>query len=109
MRRDFLYLATAAVGSVGALAGMDSLIASMSPDAKTLAAGAPVDLDLSKVEPGQQVVALWRGKPGLRGQAHARDAKHFAGSAIDADARRSAVRKASAAALRAELASLRQA
>ena len=35
----------------------------MSPGAKTLAAGAPVDLDLAKVEPGQQVVALWRGKP----------------------------------------------
>ena len=62
-RRDFLYLATAAIGAVGVGAFMIPLIAQMNPDAATLAAAGPVDLDLSRVEPGQQVLALWRGKP----------------------------------------------
>jgi ubiquinol-cytochrome c reductase iron-sulfur subunit len=35
----------------------------MSPDASTLAAGGPVDLDLERVEPGQQVAVRWQGKP----------------------------------------------
>jgi ubiquinol-cytochrome c reductase iron-sulfur subunit len=35
----------------------------MNPDASTLAAGAPVDLDLSSVRPGQQVVVRWRDRP----------------------------------------------
>jgi ubiquinol-cytochrome c reductase iron-sulfur subunit len=35
----------------------------MEPDASTLAAGAPVDVDVSKIEPGQQIVVLWRGAP----------------------------------------------
>jgi len=35
----------------------------MNPDASTLAAGGPVDLDVSKIEPGQQVVIRWRERP----------------------------------------------
>jgi ubiquinol-cytochrome c reductase iron-sulfur subunit len=35
----------------------------MNPDASTLAAGGPVDLDISKIEPGQQVVVRWRARP----------------------------------------------
>jgi len=62
-RRDFLYVATAVVAGVGAAATLVPLIAQMSPDAATLAAGGPVDLDLSKVEPGQQVVVRWRSRP----------------------------------------------
>ncbi len=39
------------------------LIDQMNPDAGTLAAGGPVDLDLSKVAPGQQIVVRWRSRP----------------------------------------------
>lgn len=62
-RRDFLYVATAAVGAVGAAATLVPLFDQMNPDASTLAAGGPVDLDLSKVQPGQQVVVRWRERP----------------------------------------------
>ena len=62
-RRDFLYVATAAVGAVGAAATLVPLVDQMNPDAATLAAGGPVELDLSKVAPGQQVVVRWRNRP----------------------------------------------
>jgi ubiquinol-cytochrome c reductase iron-sulfur subunit len=62
-RRDFLYVATATVGAIGALATLVPLIAQMNPDASTLAAGGPVDVDLSKVQPGQQLVVRWRERP----------------------------------------------
>ena len=62
-RRDFLYIATASVGAFGAAATLAPLIDQMNPDAGTLAAGGPVDLDLSKVAPGQQVVVRWRSRP----------------------------------------------
>jgi ubiquinol-cytochrome c reductase iron-sulfur subunit len=35
----------------------------MEPDASTLAAGGPVDFDLSKLQPGQQAVVRWRSRP----------------------------------------------
>src|ERR1700722_19641646 len=62
-RRDFLYIATAAVGAVGAAAALIPLVAQMNPDASTLAAGGPVDLDISKIPEGQQVVVRWRQRP----------------------------------------------
>jgi ubiquinol-cytochrome c reductase iron-sulfur subunit len=62
-RRDFLYVATATVAAFGAAASLAPLIDQMNPDAGTLAAGAPVNIDLSKVEPGQQVVIRWRERP----------------------------------------------
>jgi ubiquinol-cytochrome c reductase iron-sulfur subunit len=62
-RRDFLYIATAVVGAVGVTATLVPLVAQMNPDASTLAAGGPVDLDLGKIEPGQQVTVRWQGKP----------------------------------------------
>ncbi|HVZ52325.1 MAG TPA: ubiquinol-cytochrome c reductase iron-sulfur subunit [Pseudolabrys sp.] len=62
-RRDFLYVATATVAGIGAAITLVPLIAQMNPDAATLAAGGPVDFDLSKVAPGQQVVVRWRSRP----------------------------------------------
>ena len=62
-RRDFLYIATATVGAVGAAATLVPLVDQMNPDASTLAAGGPVDLDVSKIEEGQQVVIRWRQRP----------------------------------------------
>jgi ubiquinol-cytochrome c reductase iron-sulfur subunit len=62
-RRDLLTL----IASVGAAIGLGAiawpLIDSMNPSADVLAAGAPMDIDLSKIEPGQQIVVLWRGAP----------------------------------------------
>jgi len=62
-RRDFLYIASGTVAALGAAATLVPLIAQMNPDASTLAAGGPVDLDISKIEPGQQVVIRWRQRP----------------------------------------------
>jgi ubiquinol-cytochrome c reductase iron-sulfur subunit len=62
-RRDFLYIATGTVAVVGAAATLVPLVVQMNPDASTLAAGGPVDLDISKIEPGQQVVVRWRERP----------------------------------------------
>ena len=62
-RRDFLYVATAAVGTVGALATLIPLISQMEPDKATIAAGAPISVDLSRVSPGQQIQVFWRSKP----------------------------------------------
>jgi ubiquinol-cytochrome c reductase iron-sulfur subunit len=62
-RRDFLYIATASVGAVGVAASIVPLLDQMNPDASTLAAGGPVDLDLSKIGSGQQVVVRWRSRP----------------------------------------------
>jgi ubiquinol-cytochrome c reductase iron-sulfur subunit len=62
-RRDFLYIATAAAGAVGVAATVWPFISQMNPDATAVAAGAPVDIDLSQVQPGQQVTVVWRSKP----------------------------------------------
>src|SRR5271155_2156721 len=62
-RRDFLFLATASVGAVGAAATLWPLIDQMNPDAATVAAGAPIDIDLRPLQPGQQIVALWSSRP----------------------------------------------
>lgn len=62
-RRDFLYIATGVVGAIGAAASLVPLISQMNPDASTLAAGGPVELDLKSIAPGQQVVIQWRSRP----------------------------------------------
>ncbi|WP_395664329.1 ubiquinol-cytochrome c reductase iron-sulfur subunit [Methylocella sp.] len=61
-RRDFLYLATAAVGAVGVGATVWPLISQMSPDASTLAAGT-LEVDIAGVPVGQIMTVKWRGKP----------------------------------------------
>lgn len=62
-RRDFLYIATGAVGAVGAAAAAWPLIHQMNPDASTVAAGAPIEVDLKPVAVGQVIKVFWRGKP----------------------------------------------
>ena len=64
-RRDFLYIATAAAAAVGAAATLVPLIDQMNPDASTIAAGGPIDVDLSPVGAGQQIVVQWRSHPVL--------------------------------------------
>jgi len=62
-RRDFLYIATATVGAVGAAATLVPLVGQMNPDASTIAAGAPVEVDLKPIAEGQIVQVFWRSKP----------------------------------------------
>ena len=62
-RRDFLYIATGAVGAVGTAAVLVPLISQMNPDASTIAAGAPVEIDLAPISEGQIIKVFWRSKP----------------------------------------------
>ena len=62
-RRDFLYIATGAVGAIGAAATLVPLIDQMNPDRATIAAGAPISVDISQIAPGQQIQVFWRSKP----------------------------------------------
>jgi ubiquinol-cytochrome c reductase iron-sulfur subunit len=61
-RRDFFFLATGAGAVVGAAAVAWPFISSMRPDAATIAAGAPIEVDLSPIAEGQIVKVFWRGK-----------------------------------------------
>lgn len=61
-RRDFLFLATGAGLAVGAGAVAWPFVASMAPDAAVIAAGAPIDVDLAPIQPGQIINVFWRGK-----------------------------------------------
>lgn len=62
-RRRFLTISTTVVGSVGAVGVAVPFVASWLPSAKAKALGAPVKVDISKLDPGQMVVMEWRGKP----------------------------------------------
>ena len=58
-----LFIATGAVGAVGVGSVAWPLIHQMNPDASTIAAGAPIDVDLSAIAEGAIVTVKWRGKP----------------------------------------------
>jgi ubiquinol-cytochrome c reductase iron-sulfur subunit len=62
-RRDFLYIATGAMGAVGVLLASWPFIDQMEPDAGVVAAGGPVTVDLSSVLPGQQILIQWQSRP----------------------------------------------
>ena len=62
-RRRVLIAATSVVGAVGTGYALVPFIASMNPSAKARAAGAPVEADISKLEPGALLRVKWRGKP----------------------------------------------
>lgn len=62
-RRRFITMTSSAIGAVGVAAAAVPFVASMSPSERAKAAGAPVEVDVSKLEPGQMVRVEWRGKP----------------------------------------------
>jgi ubiquinol-cytochrome c reductase iron-sulfur subunit len=62
-RRDFIYIATGAVAAVGVAAVAWPFIAQMNPDASTVAAGVPIEVDLAPIAEGQIIKVFWRGKP----------------------------------------------
>jgi ubiquinol-cytochrome c reductase iron-sulfur subunit len=62
-KRQFLTSALTVVGAVGTGYLAVPFLAQMQPSVKAMAAGAPVEVDLSKMEPGQLLRVAWRGKP----------------------------------------------
>ena len=61
-RRDFIVVATYAMGAVGAGAFVWPLVDQMNPAADTLAL-ASIEVDVSKIAEGQSITIKWRGKP----------------------------------------------
>ncbi len=62
-RRRVLTALTSVVGVAGVVGAAVPFVGSWNPSAKARAAGAPVEFDISKLEPGQMVTVEWRGKP----------------------------------------------
>jgi len=61
-KRRFLVGATSVVGGIGAAAAATPFVMSLWPSERAKAAGAPVEVDISKLEPGQKIDIEWRGK-----------------------------------------------
>jgi ubiquinol-cytochrome c reductase iron-sulfur subunit len=61
-RRDFIYVASGAIAAVGAAAAAWPFIDQMNPTTAALAL-ASIEVDLSSIQPGQQVIVKWRGHP----------------------------------------------
>ncbi len=62
-KRRCLTAAASVVGGAGAVAVAIPFVSSIAPSAKAEAAGAPVQIDISQLEPGQLLTVEWRGKP----------------------------------------------
>lgn len=62
-RRRLLTTATALTGAVGAAFAATPFLASWTPSARAKALGAPVEIDIAKLEPGAMLKVEWRGKP----------------------------------------------
>jgi len=61
-KRRFLVRATSYVGAVGVVCTATPFVMSLFPSERAKAAGAPVDVDIGKLEPGQKIDIEWRGK-----------------------------------------------
>lgn len=62
-RRHFLTVATTVAGGVGVAFAAVPFISSLKPSARAQALGAPVEVQIGSLEPGEMVRVLWRGKP----------------------------------------------
>ena len=62
-RRRTLIAWTGAAGAVAGIAVATPFVMSMFPSARARAAGAPVEVDLTKLEPGMMITEEWRGQP----------------------------------------------
>lgn len=62
-KRRMLVTATVGMAGIGALYTAIPFMASMMPSQRARAAGAPVEVDVGKLEPGQQLTVVWRGRP----------------------------------------------
>lgn len=62
-RRLFLTASVSVVGAAGVVGLAVPMLKSFAPSARARAAGAPVEVDISKLEPGQMITVEWRGQP----------------------------------------------
>lgn len=62
-RRHFLTVATSVTGTAGVVMAAVPFVMSFKPNARAQALGAPVQVDISKLEDGAMVRVMWRGKP----------------------------------------------
>ena len=62
-RRHFLTVATSLTGAVGLAMTAVPFVASFQPNARARALGAPVEIDIGKLEAGAMVRVMWRGRP----------------------------------------------
>lgn len=62
-RRDVLFLATGALATVGTATVVWPFVSQLNPDAATVAAGFPLEVDLSPLAAGQVIKVFWRGQP----------------------------------------------
>ena len=62
-RRRFLTVATSLVAGVGVISMSIPFVRSWNPSARAREAGAPVEVDFSKLEPGRMISVKWRGQP----------------------------------------------
>src|SRR5215469_8236796 len=62
-RRKFLTNATIATGAVGAVFVAVPFVESWTPSERARALGAPTELDVSKIDPGQMTTVVWRRQP----------------------------------------------
>jgi len=62
-RRRFLIGATSFVAGAGVVGAAIPFVQSWNPSAKAKAVGAPVQVDISKIEPGAMITVEWQGKP----------------------------------------------
>ncbi len=62
-RRRLLTAATVGTGAIGAVFAAAPFLASWNPSSRAKALGAPVEVDASKLEPGQLLKVAWRGQP----------------------------------------------
>jgi ubiquinol-cytochrome c reductase iron-sulfur subunit len=61
-RRSWVMI-TCGAGAVGGIAAAVPFVASFTPSDRARAAGAPVEVDIGDIKPGEKVVVEWRGKP----------------------------------------------
>lgn len=62
-RRRFLTTTASVVGGAGALATAVPFVSTLTPSAKTKAIGAPVEVDIGDLQPGERKIVKWRGRP----------------------------------------------
>jgi ubiquinol-cytochrome c reductase iron-sulfur subunit len=61
-RRSWVMI-TCGAGAVGGIAAAVPFVASFTPSDRARAAGAPVEVDIGDIKPGEKMVVEWRGKP----------------------------------------------
>ena len=62
-RRRFLTATASVIGGIGVACAAYPFLASWAPSIRARALGAPVEVDISKIEPGQKITVAWRGQP----------------------------------------------